>query len=118
MSNVDTTIDYMDQASFLGLRALGHAPVIQWTWIYRRDVDLDGLRRFHHNLGRGLLGRRLERSPLPFGRHRWITCCGPADIAIASEPRSRRDVQAWLDEQAALPIDPEYGPSVSAPVES
>ena len=42
----------------------------------------------------------------------------PADIAIASEPRSRRNVQAWLDEQAALPIDPEYGPSVSAPVES
>ena len=111
MSNVDTTIDYMDQASFLGLRALGHAPVIQWTWIYRRDVDLDGLRRFHHNLGRGLLGRRIERSPLPFGRHRWITCRGPADIAIASEPRSNRDVQAWLDEQAALPIDPEHGPS-------
>jgi len=111
MSNVDTTIDYMDQASFLGLRALGHAPVIQWTWIYRRDVDLDGLRRFHHNLGRGLLGRRIERSPLPFGRHRWITCRGPADIAIASESRSNRDVQAWLDEQAALPIDPEHGPS-------
>ena len=111
MSDVDTTIDYMDQASFLGLRALGHAPVIQWTWIYRRDVDLDGLRRFHHNLGRGLLGRRIERSPLPFGRHRWITCHGPADIAIASESRSNRDVQAWLDEQAALPIDPEHGPS-------
>lgn len=111
MSNVDTTIDYMDQASFLGLRALGHAPVIQWTWIYRRDVDLDGLRRFHHNLGRGLLGRRIERSPLPFGRHRWITCRGPADIAIASESRSNRDLQAWLDEQAALPIDPEHGPS-------
>ncbi len=107
----DNTIDYMDQASFLGLRALGHAPVIQWTWIYDREVDLAGLRRFHHNLGRGLLGRRLERSPLPFGRHRWITCRGPADIAIAPEPKSRRDVQAWLDEQAALPIDPEYGPS-------
>jgi len=111
MTNVDNTIDYMDQASFLGLRALGHAPVIQWTWIYHRDVDLDGLRRFHHNLGRGLLGRRIERSPLPFGRHRWITCSGPADIAIVSEPRSRRDVQSWLDERAALPVDPEHGPS-------
>lgn len=108
---VDNTIDYMDQASFLGLRALGHAPVIQWTWIYDREVDLDGLRRFHDNLGRGLLGRRLERSPLPFGRHRWIACRGPADIAIASDPKSRGDVPAWLDEQAALPIDPEHGPS-------
>ena len=43
---VDNTLVYMDQASFLGLRALCHAPVIQWTWIYHRDVDLDGLRRF------------------------------------------------------------------------
>ena len=111
MAVVDNTIDYMDQASFLGLRALGHAPVIQWTWIYDREVDLDGLRRFHHNLGRGLLGRRIERSVLPFGRHRWITCRGPADIAIAPAARSRSDVQAWLDEQAALPVDPEYGPS-------
>lgn len=108
---VDNTIDYMDQASFLGLRALGHAPVIQWTWVYDREVDLDGLRRFHDNLGRGLLGRRLERSPLPFGRHRWIACRGPADIAIAPDPKSRGDMPAWLDEQAALPIDPEHGPS-------
>lgn len=111
MDVVENTVDYMDQASFLGLRALGHAPVIQWTWIYDREVDLDGLRRFHDNLGRGLLGRRLERSSLPFGRHRWITCRGPADIAIASDTKSRRDMQAWLDEQAALPIDPEHGPS-------
>ena len=111
MVTVENTIDYMDQASFLGLRALGHAPVIQWTWIYDRQIDLDGLRRFHHNLGRGLQGRRLERSTLPFGRHRWITCRGPTDIATASDPKSRSDVQAWLDEQAALPIDPEHGPS-------
>ena len=108
---VDNTLDYMDQASFLGLRALGHAPVIQWTWIYHRDVDLDGLRRFHHNLGRGLLGRRIERSVLPFGRHRWITCREPADIAIALEPMAGDDVQAWLDEQAGMPIDPEHGPA-------
>ena len=108
---VDNTLDYMDQASFLGLRAQGHAPVIQWTWIYHRDVDLDGLRRFHHNLGRGLLGRRIERSVLPFGRHRWITCREPANIAVAPEPMSGDDVQAWLDEQAGMPIDPEHGPA-------
>ena len=27
---VDNTIDYMDQASFLGLRARGRDPLIQW----------------------------------------------------------------------------------------
>jgi len=110
IGSVDNTLDYIDQASFLGLRALGHGPVIQFTWIYTRDVDLDGLRRFQRNLGQGLLGRRIERSPLPFGRHRWIAWPGPADIDVASSVRPRSEVQIWLDEQAALPIDPEFGP--------
>ena len=51
MTVVNNTIDYMDQASFLGLRARGRDPLIQWCWIYDHDVDLQGLRRFHHSLG-------------------------------------------------------------------
>ncbi|MCX6484119.1 MAG: hypothetical protein NT146_12810 [Mycobacterium sp.] len=107
---MDSTLDYIDQASFLGLRALGHGPVIQFTWIYGRDVDLGALRSFHHHLGQGLLGRRIERSPLPFGRHRWIAWPGPPDFAVAADVRPRSQLTAWADEQAALPIDPEYGP--------
>ncbi len=106
---MDNTLAYIDQASFLGLRALGHGPVIQFTWIYERDVDLDALRRFHRNLGHGILGRRIERSPLPFGRHRWIAWQG-LDIDVASQARPRTELTAWTDEQAALPIDPEFGP--------
>jgi hypothetical protein len=108
---VDNTLDYTDQASFLGLRALGHGPVIQYTWIYGRAVDLDALRRFHRNLGHGILGRRIERSPLPFGRHRWIASSGPPDVVVAPTARPREELTAWADEQAALPIDPEFGPS-------
>jgi len=107
---VDNTIDYMDQASFLGLRALGHGPVIQWIWIYSHEVDLDGLRRFHRNLGRGLLGRRIEVSPLPFGRHRWVADSGPGDIEIAPVAIPRAEVADWLGRQSLLPIDPEHGP--------
>ncbi len=107
---MDNTLDHIDQASFLGLRALGHGPVIQFTWIYGHSVDLDALRRFHRNLGRGLLGRRIERSPLPFGRHRWIAWPGPADLAIAATTVPRDQVYRWFDDQSALPIDPEYGP--------
>lgn len=107
---MDNTLDHIDQASFLGLRALGHGPVIQFNWIYSRDVDLDALRRFHRSLGRGLLGRRIERSPLPFGRHRWIAWPGPADLAVAATTVPRDEIYTWFDAQAALPIDPEYGP--------
>lgn len=109
-SGSDNTLAYIDQASFLGLRALGRGPLIQFTWIYNRPVDLDGLRRFHRNLDDGLLGRRIERSPLPFGRHRWVAARGPADIDVAADDRPRADVWTWADERADLPIDPEWGP--------
>ena len=105
------TLDYMDQGSFLGLRALGHGPVIQFTWVYDRAVDPEGLRRFKANLAHGLLGRRVERSPLPFGRHRWVAWPGPADIDVAARPVPPDQITAWADAQSALPIDPEFGPS-------
>jgi len=111
MTGVDNTIDYMDQASFLGLRARGRDPLIQWCWVYSHDVDLAALRRFHHNLGRGLLGRRIERSPLPFGRHRWVSWPGLPDIEIAPAARPRAELREWAVEQARVPIDPEHGPS-------
>lgn len=107
----DNTLDYMDQGSFLGLRALGHGPVIQFTWIYDRAVDLDGLQRFRRTLAHGLLGRRIERSPLPFGRHHWVAWPGPADLDVAGQAVRRDQVVAWTDAQADLPIDPEHGPS-------
>lgn len=101
----------MDQASYLGVRALGYGALVQFTWIYNRPVDLDGLRRFHRNLGYGLLGRRVERSPLPFTRDRWVVDRGAPDIDITATPRPRSDVAAWTYERACLPLDPEYGPS-------
>ena len=111
MTAVDSTLEFIDQASFLGLRALGHGPLIQFTWIYRDGVDLEALRGFHRRLSRGLLGRRIERSPLPFGRHRWIDWPGPDDIEVMADVRPLSDIGTWLDAQAARPVDPEYGPS-------
>lgn len=101
----------MDQASFLGLRALGYGALVQFNWIYNRPANIDGLRRFHRNLGYGLLGRRVERSPLPFARDRWVFSPGPEDIEIAETPCPRADLSTWLYERACLPLDPEYGPS-------
>ncbi|SKV18884.1 Fatty acyl-AMP ligase FadD28 and polyketide synthase [Mycobacteroides abscessus subsp. abscessus] len=58
------------------------ATLSQMVWIYERDIDTDRLRRFHANLGRGLFGRRIQRSRLPFGRHRWVRdpACHPIDV--------------------------------------
>jgi hypothetical protein len=108
---VDNRLAFMDQASFLGLRATGQGQTCQCVWVYRRAIDLDALRRFHRNLGYGLLGRRIERSPLPFARHRWVSCPGPLDIDVAECARPRGELIAWADERGQLPVDPERGPS-------
>jgi diacylglycerol O-acyltransferase len=103
------TLAFMDQASFLWVRASGHVHGIQCTWVYRRDIDMDGLRRMHDNLGHGLLGRRVERSALPFGRHRWVSASETPGIDIAS-PRTRAEMAGWFEERAQAPVDPEVGP--------
>jgi hypothetical protein len=95
---------------FAQYRATGQENVIQVVWLYEHAIDFDGLRRFHHNLGHGLLGRRIERSPLPFGRHRWVLDRGPADIDIAECARPRAELSDWADERSQLPADPESGP--------
>src|SRR5262245_2859693 len=84
--------------------------IIQVTWSYGHAIDLDALRRFHHNLGHGLLGRRIERPALPVARHRWVVDRGPADIDIAECARPRDEVSDWIDERSQLPVDPESGP--------
>ncbi|MDF2581474.1 MAG: hypothetical protein K0R33_117 [Mycobacterium sp.] len=105
------TVDYMDHASYVALRALRRGPVGQSVWIYDRGVDMDGLRRFQRNLGHTLLGRRIERSPLPFGRHRWVSSSGPDSIAVSTRERARAEVWDWANERARIPVDPETGPA-------
>jgi hypothetical protein len=103
-------LSFMDQAMFLGLRATGQDAVMQVVWIYEHPLDMNGIKRFHHNLGYGLYGRRIECSPLPFGRHRWVSSLGPPPLDIAQCARTRGEVSDWADERAQLPIDPERGP--------
>ena len=68
----DNRLAFVDQGVYTQHHAIGRNLVIQCVWVYEHAIDFDGVRRFHHNLGRGFLGRRIERSPLPFARHRWV----------------------------------------------
>ncbi|WP_414687599.1 hypothetical protein [Mycobacterium sp.] len=106
----DNRLAFVDHALFAGDRATGQKEVIQCVWVYEHAIDFDGLRRFHHNLGYGLLGRRIECSPLPFARHRWVSDRGPSDIDIAECARPRAELSDWADERLQLPTDPESGP--------
>jgi hypothetical protein len=103
-------LDLFDQTTFLGERATGATSVLQCIWVYDRAIDIDGLRRFHHHLQRGRLSRRIERSPLPFGRHRWVAPIDQSYLEIVESPAPREKFDAWLDEQANIPLDAEHGP--------
>ncbi|MBV8290437.1 MAG: hypothetical protein JOY55_01205, partial [Mycobacterium sp.] len=103
MSNV---LDLVDQTFFRLEQAAG---VGQCVWVYNRPVDIDGLRRFHQHLQNGRLARRIERSPLPFGRHRWVSRRDQHELEIAT-PRPREEFGTWLNEQANIRLDAEHGP--------
>lgn len=110
--SADPLLDYVDQALFLGLRATGQSAAMQMVWVYEETPDWDELRRFHQDFGYGLVGRLIEPSVLPFGRHRWVSSLGPAaPLDVATTPRPRAELSDWIDERAQLPIDPEYGPA-------
>jgi hypothetical protein len=100
----------MDQAFYAGHCAAGQKELMQVVWVYERAVDIDALRRFHQNLAQGLMGRLIERSPLPFGRYRWVSDPTPSELDIAELARPRAELSDWLDERSQLPIDPESGP--------
>ncbi|MFV8052225.1 hypothetical protein [Mycobacterium sp. 48b] len=106
----DHRLALWDEAAVRTMRATGRVQVMQCTWVYDHPVDFDGIRRFHQNFGGGLFGRRIERSPLPFGRYRWVSALGPQAPLDIAEPRSRAEIGDWLDERAQLSIDPERGP--------
>jgi hypothetical protein len=107
----DNRLTFMDQAGIQLLRATGRGQLMQIVWIYEHPLDIDGLRRFHRNFGYGLPGRRIERSPLPFGRYRWVSALGPqAGIDFVEQPRPREALSDWVDERSQVPVDPEWGP--------
>jgi hypothetical protein len=110
LAMTSNVLDLVDQTVFLGERATGATCLGQFVWVYDRGIDIDALRQFHHHLQRGRLSRRIERSPLPFGRHRWVSPSDPSDLEIVATPRPREEFDAWLNEQTGLPLDAEHGP--------
>ncbi len=106
MSNV---LDLVDDTFFRIERATKATSAIQCGWMYDRGIDVDGLQLFHHRLQHTRLSRRIERSPLPFGRHRWVSPTDQPHLEIAA-PRPRAEFGRWLDEQANTPLDAEDGP--------
>lgn len=112
MSSQDHRLTYLDQTAFELMRATGRGQLIQCVWVYKHPVDMEALKRFHRNMSDSHASRLIERSPLPFGRPRWVKSLAPQSaIRIEDQPRPRGELMDWADELASLPMDPECGPS-------
>jgi diacylglycerol O-acyltransferase / wax synthase len=107
---MDHVLSYIDQASFMGLRALGRGPVIEWTWVHSHHVDADAVQDFNHRLAQGFLGRLVQRSSLPGGRHRWVANRAAPPVTVAAETIRVEELPRWRSSLVDLAVDPEHGP--------
>lgn len=109
-ARADDVLCYMDQGSFVALRALGRGPVVQVTWLYPGAIDEAAVREFSERLSGGLLGRLLQRSPLPWGRHRWVANPVPGPVTWFRDPLPSERLPELRRLLLDLPVDPERGP--------
>ncbi|MCI4676054.1 hypothetical protein [Candidatus Mycolicibacterium alkanivorans] len=108
----DHRLEFLDQTAFELMRATGRGQLMQCVWVYEHPLDFDAVRRFHRNFAESHGGRHIERSPLPFGRPRWVKpTSAPSEIRFNEQARPRAALLDWADELASLPIDPEHGPT-------
>lgn len=111
-ASAEHRLEFLDQTAFELMRATGRGQLMQCVWVYEHPVDFDAVRRFHRNFAESHGGRHIERSPLPFGRPRWVKpTSAPSEIRFNETPRPRDELLEWADELANLPIDPEHGPT-------
>lgn len=109
MTRTDGYLSYADQAMLLTLRGAAHEAVIQALWLYPQLADLDGLVLLHRRLAQGRLGRRIETSRLPFGRHRWVAAEG-TPFTVDRGSIARDCLYDWADRQVDQQLDPVSGP--------
>lgn len=117
-ANDSDLLCYMDQGSFLALRALGRQPIGLVTWVYPHAVDEASIEAFRQSLTQGLAARLLQRSPLPWGRHRWVDNPIPAPVTWSRTPIPVDALQAWRGSLVELPVDPEHGPGCRIAVQA
>ena len=106
----DNFLCYMDQGSFLLLRALGRGPVLQFTWLLAQQPDEAAVIQFNARLAQGLFARLLQRSPLPWGRHRWVRNMTLPPVMWLSHQHHGEHFHHLRMQMLDLDVDPETGP--------
>jgi len=103
---------WLDQVAYELFRATGRTQLMQCIWLYEREVDLDALALTRERIAALPINRLIERSPLPWGRPRWVR---PSDapVSLGQSPHilPRSGLLKWANQQARTLIDPVRGPA-------
>lgn len=102
---------YLDQLAWELHRVTRRNQLMQCLWLYDRPVDLAELDRTHARMSHMPVNRRIEPSPLPFGRPRWVHGSHPGGTRTVGETvLPRASLMAWANAQARVAADPVAGP--------
>lgn len=108
----------VDQGSFLGLLTLNRGPIVHLTWRYSHQPADAEINQFNNRLADGLLGRLVQPSALPFGRHRWVANPTATPVTWFRSSIHQDELAASRSSLINLPIDPEHGPGWRLAVQS
>lgn len=117
-SDAKDLLCYADQSFFTLLRALRRQPLLHFAWIYPHPIDEAAVNAFNARLSQGFLGRLVQRSPLPWGRHRWVANHLPAPVTWFRTPIPIAQLPEWRTSLLDLTVDPEHGPGWRLAVQS
>lgn len=101
-----------DDDLFLRMECVLGVPVVnQIVWRFDRPVSVDALDAMWHLLAAGPIDRSVRRVRVPGARDSWTAARRPADPVVVDAPIARAAVDRWIEDEAAVRLDPIEGPA-------
>ncbi|MDI9897262.1 hypothetical protein QM797_21285 [Rhodococcus sp. IEGM 1381] len=101
-----------DDDLFLRMECVLGVPVVnQIVWRFDQPVSVDALEAMWHLLAAGPIDRSVRRVRVPGARDSWTAARRPADPIVVASPIVRAAVDRWIEDEAAVRLDPIEGPA-------
>ncbi|MEW2017072.1 hypothetical protein [Rhodococcus sp. NPDC076796] len=101
-----------DDDLFLRMECVLGVPVVnQIVWRFDRAVAPDALRSMWRMLASGPIDRTVRRARVPGARDSWTAARRSADPVVIGSPIARAAVDRWIEDEAAVSLDPIGGPA-------
>lgn len=105
-----TRLTYDDDL-FLRMECVLDVPVVnQIVWRFDAPIERDDLHSMWKHLSEGPIDRAVQRVRVPGARDKWIKASTSLPLDVHPATLGAADLAEWLEERAAVPLDPFGGP--------